>query len=477
MENHENADFTKSNEKVKRSQYGGLPANALFIPIAVILAILQVVVVILMATMFTQSGKLSQVTQESNAYASEATSLLAGMSLLSETSNNYVLMPITSQGEPNVGPLVAYTGELAKPEHRGDTILADFETYHVNEQTLQNIRDAAQSANAMIEMQNHALALTCAVYPYPDIPPLAGLQLPELSADEAALSDDEKLKQARTILLDTEFGTQKNSVSENVNAAVANIQAISGQQARDTAQLIGMLRLGLVGVSVAIFLVLVIMFVLFYRFLISPLGRFSRLIVNGDALDENQVLHETRLLAGSYNELLHRRDALEEILREAAETDTLTGLPNRYSFKQHLVEEEDRQRSLTVFLFDVDHLKTTNDTYGHAAGDDLIRRAAYCIATCFGATDAGRCYRISGDEFAAVIWGLEESDIPAFAQKFEELQPKNNVSVSWGYSYSPARSAIPFRALMDEADQHMYQMKERVHERGCHDFAPDMHEE
>ena len=96
MENHENADFTKSNEKVKRSQYGGLPANALFIPIAVILAILQVVVVILMATMFTQSGKLSQVTQESNAYASEATSLLAGMSLLSETSNNYVLMPITS---------------------------------------------------------------------------------------------------------------------------------------------------------------------------------------------------------------------------------------------------------------------------------------------------------------------------------------------------------------------------------------------
>ena len=74
-----------------------------------------------------------------------------------------------------------------------------------------------------------------------------------------------------------------------------------------------------------------------------------------------------------------RRAGLESILRTAAETDALTGLPNRYGFEQYLLESGQSGYAMAVFLFDINYLKTTNDTKGHAAGDDLIRSAAECI--------------------------------------------------------------------------------------------------
>ena len=466
------SENTEAGKKADRSRLGGLSINAFFIPVVVVLAALHLVVIGLMFSIFTESGKLSRTTQESSVYISEATSLLAGTSLLSETSNNFVLMPFTTTGEYNIGPLVAYSSEMTKSEHRGDQVLASFETYNVDEQVLEEMKVASQSANKLVEIQNHAIALVCAVYPLPDNLPLPGLQLPELTPEEAALPDDKKIELARTLMLDTEFGSNKSAVSENVNAAVGNIRAATGRQAQMSGQTIGLLRTLLTVSAVAIIAILIIDLALFYRFLIAPLGRFSRLIAQGDSLDDKHGLREVRVLANSYNGLLDRRNALEDILREAAETDALTGLSNRYSFQQDIVEDEDKGASCAVFVFDVDNLKTTNDTLGHAAGDDLIRRAAYCISTCFAATDDGKCYRMGGDEFTAVVKHLEEGEIPTLAQSFEKMQALNNVSISWGYAYSEAGADVPFRAMMDAADQGLYRMKEEAHQNGRH-IDPD----
>ena len=465
-EQSDKSDFSNAGERVIKSQFGGAPANAFFVPTVVVLAILNIIVVSLMFSTFSQSSKISQVTQNSSAYISEATSLLAGASMLSETSSNYVLMPLTTTGEPNIGPLISYTNEMGNTDHRGDQVLADFETYDVTGEALQNIREAAESANALITLQNHALALTCAVYPLPDIPALENLELPELTHDEAKLSDEEKIELARTLVLGTDWGTNKQSVSDNVNSAVANIKASTGAQAQATSEKIVMLRTLLIAVSVIIILFLCFAFVTLYRLLISPLGRFSRLIVEGDMLDDESGLREMRLLAGSYNDLVRRRDALESILREAAETDVLTGLPNRYSMQQHRLEAAGSGYSLTVFMFDVNNLKRTNDTLGHSAGDDLIKRAAYCISACFTTTVDGKCYRIAGDEFAAVIRGLEEGEIPALVERFEEMQKQNDVSISWGYAHAPEVGDASFKAMLDEADQQMYLMKEKFHSNG-----------
>ena len=462
---HESAETLTIEEKASGARYGGVSAYAFFIPAVILLVILHVIIIVLIFSINTESGKLSQTMQNSSVYTTDATSMLGGSSLLSETSSNYVFMPITVEGEPNVGPLVAYTNELGQTDHRGDQVVARFKTYQVDDQVMQDIEQAAQSANELITAQLHAIALTSSVYPLPDIPPLAGLELPELSSDEAALSDADKLARARTLLLDSNYGSNKSAVSTCVNEAVGIIRASSGALAESAGKNVSMLRTLLWVFTILTVIYLTLLFIALYRMFISPIGRFSKRIVKGDTLDDTSGLKEMRVLASSYNNLLDRHDALEGILREAAETDPLTGLPNRYSLQQQMLDAKDKDFSIAVFLFDVDNLKHTNDTFGHAAGDDLLRRSAHCMATCFGSTDDGACYRIGGDEFVAIVRNIEENEIPPLLQEFKKMQEQNDVSISYGYSYAQNIGSTTFKALMDEADSKLYQMKAEVHSR------------
>jgi diguanylate cyclase (GGDEF)-like protein len=80
-----------------------------------------------------------------------------------------------------------------------------------------------------------------------------------------------------------------------------------------------------------------------------------------------------------------------------AHTDSLTGLPNRYSLELALASMP-AQGSLT--LVDLDGLKLYNDRYGHARGDDLLRDFANTLSTRLGT--AAKLHRLGGDEFAVV---------------------------------------------------------------------------
>lgn len=464
MSEHENSSSSvKNGVKPDRKQFGGVPANAFVIPIVIVVAVLHLLIVTFIFAINSESGKLSQTMQSSNTYVTDATNLLAGSSLLCETSTNFILSPLINGSEPNVGPLTAYANEIAQPEHRGDQTAARFETYEVSDQVLDLIETAAQSADEIIEAQYHALALVTAVYPLPDIPPLAVLSLPELSAEEAALSNEAKLDLAHSIILSPEYAQNKQLVSANVNQAVGSIRASSGAQAEVTSQSVGTLRILLWVATIAVIMVLLLSFILLYRAFIFPIGRFSQLIIEDEPLDSQKGLSEMRLLAGSYNSLRNRRNALEEILREAAETDVLTGVPNRYSLERYLLDSGDSGYALAVLLFDVNNLKIMNDTYGHAAGDDLLRRAAACIADSFEFGGNGRCYRIGGDEFAVAAKDIEESAILEAAEPFQERQRLNDVSISWGYAYASEIGDTSFKELMREADQRMYTMKQESH--------------
>lgn len=88
-----------------------------------------------------------------------------------------------------------------------------------------------------------------------------------------------------------------------------------------------------------------------------------------------------------------------------SEYDQMTDLYNRRSFDKITAEYISGVRSgrYCICIFDVNSLKATNDTYGHEAGDELIKGAASCIKNVLGRY--GTCYRIGGDEFAALLDG------------------------------------------------------------------------
>ncbi len=447
------------NIRKKGEDRNGIPVNALMLPIVAVLMVLHTTIISLIFTINTDSSRLSTIMRNAGIYTQDASSLLAGSSTLSETSSGFVLLPATESGETNVGPLMAYASEL-KVDRRGDQVLARFRAYDVSAEALELLAQAADSANFLMEAQLHAIALANAVYPIPPTPPLTDISLPELTAEEAAMTDEQKLSAARMLVLEAAYGQNKNTVSQCVNACVALIQQQSARETAQAAQRVAALRLWLWIVTLTIIGILVCAFTVLYMNIMQPLGRFVKLIPQDQPLDEKRGFREVRLVAGAYNGVLKRRNDLEQILRSAADTDALPNLPNRYRFEQYLVDAQDSGRSMTVVLFDVNYLKRTNDTHGHLAGDELIRHAADCISACFGEN----CFRFGGDEFAAIVTDCTRDTIRGMIRRFEEMEKKEGVSISLGYAYTDDIGKTTVKSLLDEADKYMYAQKKLVHQ-------------
>ena len=89
---------------------------------------------------------------------------------------------------------------------------------------------------------------------------------------------------------------------------------------------------------------------------------------------------------------------------ELAQTDILTGLPNRASFLERLEEvnscERGRKGAFSILMLDLDRFKNVNDSLGHAAGDALLRQVAHRLKSTLRGTDV--LARFGGDEFAVV---------------------------------------------------------------------------
>ena len=439
----------------------GVSVHVLVLPLVIVLAVLHVAVIGLFFSISKHSNHLSTIMRNAGTYTQDATSLQAGSSVLSETASTYVLMPILENGEANVGTLNAYANELAM-DRRGNQVMARFQDYDVSEEAKALLAQAADSANQLLEAQLHALALVNAVYPIPQTPLLTGIPLPELTAEEAAMPDGQKLSIARGLLIGTEYGQKKNVVSQSVSGCVALIQQRSAQESARTSQRVDLLRTMMWVATLSTMAILICAFIIMYFKIIRPLGRFEKLIPQDEPLDEKRGFREVRLVARAYNGVLKRRNDLDQILRSAAETDALTNLPNRYRFEQYVVESQESGCSMAVVLFDVNYLKRTNDTEGHLAGDELLRHAADCIAACFGEN----CFRFGGDEFAAIVTDCTRNDIDEMIRKFEKKEEQENVSISVGCAYTDDISKTTVQNLLEEADRNMYAQKKIIHEQG-----------
>lgn len=159
----------------------------------------------------------------------------------------------------------------------------------------------------------------------------------------------------------------------------------------------------------------------------------------------------------------------EERAREAATraeqaeldslADTLTGLANRRAWIRLLATEEDRCRrhgiETSIVVIDLDGLKGVNDELGHAAGDDLLRRASRAIVAQTRAHDA--VARLGGDEFGVLATHCPESDAQAFTRRLVDALDRERISASVGVSTrTPAQG---LHRAWEQADSAMYRAK------------------
>jgi len=100
-----------------------------------------------------------------------------------------------------------------------------------------------------------------------------------------------------------------------------------------------------------------------------------------------------------------------QMLKQLAHQDSLTGLANRFTFRDALTEAIAQQRQASLFIIDLDHFKAINDTLGHAAGDALLQAVARRLSNNAGPDDV--VARLGGDEFAVLSFSAAESDAAA----------------------------------------------------------------
>ncbi|WP_243440037.1 diguanylate cyclase domain-containing protein [Fundidesulfovibrio soli] len=161
----------------------------------------------------------------------------------------------------------------------------------------------------------------------------------------------------------------------------------------------------------------------------------------------------------------------EERIRELAFHDGLTGLPNRLlladRLEQAIATAERNQTKVGVLFLDLDEFKRVNDTHGHVAGDELLRRMARRLGACLRANDT--LARYSGDEFVAVLIDLVRPDeaaaiatrmLEAAAEPFEIGGTTVRVGASIGIAISPQDGSTA-NQLLNHADTAMYRAKGR----------------
>ncbi len=161
---------------------------------------------------------------------------------------------------------------------------------------------------------------------------------------------------------------------------------------------------------------------------------------------------------------------MEAALRRLADTDGLTGLPNRRATVTRFAEEAARAArhdlSLALVVFDIDHFKLVNDTYGHLAGDAALRHVAKVLAEEKRSTDV--VGRIGGEELVVILTEEDAEGAASAANRLREAvaaAPLAAGGAIFSMTLSGGIGVVPsdggdWDAVFAAADRRLYTAKE-----------------
>ena len=154
--------------------------------------------------------------------------------------------------------------------------------------------------------------------------------------------------------------------------------------------------------------------------------------------------------------------AEKDVLSTMAYVDSLTGLFNRAKCQQIFGFLDKSTADFAIVSIDLNGLKTVNDHYGHAVGDNLIKAFASVLKQAFAGL--GTAIRMGGDEFLAIVRNEHVADLPAAIERMQDLQKNCKeelpipLEAAYGIAYR-SESGGDADTVYRAADKRMYDMK------------------
>jgi len=155
--------------------------------------------------------------------------------------------------------------------------------------------------------------------------------------------------------------------------------------------------------------------------------------------------------------------------RRLAVTDGLTGLYNRRYLTERMTEHDAGAGTVSLLVVDLDHFKRVNDTYGHVAGDAVLREAAARISSVCRSTDV--VARYGGEEFVVLLPDTGEDEAHRLAERIRTTLRETPVAEAAGSIPITAsvgaatRTGADIHRLMESADRALYRAKEEGRDR------------
>jgi len=186
-----------------------------------------------------------------------------------------------------------------------------------------------------------------------------------------------------------------------------------------------------------------------------------------DDMDFMTILSH-QLAAGIEKSLLFSK------IQHMSQHDDLTGLYNYRIFQERLFQEIKRRnrthKPLSLLMLDIDNFKQFNDTYGHQAGDDVLKELSTIITHQSRSSAIDVCCRYGGEEFAVIMPELEIHNAVNVADRirraienhpfsFNKQQVKGKVTVSFGVASLTDEDNLSLEELIKKADDALYRSK------------------
>jgi len=154
------------------------------------------------------------------------------------------------------------------------------------------------------------------------------------------------------------------------------------------------------------------------------------------------------------------------VAQNLAHKDELTGVRNKHAYadmERELNQQIDRREpvAFSITVFDVNELKKVNDTLGHQAGDEYLKKACAIICDVYGHSPV---FRIGGDEFAVISKGQDYENAEALLARMQAINQENkkkgDVVIACGYARYNGEHRVS--KVFEQADKNMYEDKKKT---------------